>query len=100
MLPLVVATGMSSPAWTMPLKTVAIGVPVLQAINACGLAALMCSICAATLTSVMLKWARSTTVMSLFSGRARDLVKAVLGVLSGGIRAGHEASRVQPLSRK
>ncbi len=53
------------------MKTVPIGAPVLQAMKACGCAALMFSICAETLTSVGLKCSRATTVTSLFSGKAR-----------------------------
>src|SRR3954468_21496158 len=68
MLPSVVATGISRPAWMMPRKMVAIGVPVLHAISASGLAALMRSIWAVTLTSVVLKWPASTILTSLFSG--------------------------------
>ncbi len=84
----------------MPLKTVAIGVPVLQAINTCGLAALMCSIWAATLTSVMLKWARSTTVMSLFSGRAATSSKPCSASCPVASALVMNAILVQPLRRK
>ena len=46
MLPSVVAVGTSRPAWIMPRKIVAIGVPVPQAMKAWGLAAFTFSSCA------------------------------------------------------
>ena len=42
------ATGMSRPASLTPWSTVPVGVPIVQAINACGFAALIFVICAAT----------------------------------------------------
>src|SRR3989442_9450539 len=49
MFPSVVTTGMLSPLWAIPLNTVPIGAPVLQAIKACGFAAAILAIWAATL---------------------------------------------------
>ncbi len=73
-LPPVGATGMSSPAWIMPLNTVAAGAPVVQANIACAPAPLMRSICAATVRSDGLKCSRATSVIApLFSGSAMSL---------------------------
>ncbi len=68
-LPLVGATGKSSPPCTMPLNTVAAGWPVVQAMIACAPEALMLAICAATETSVGLKCSAITfCILPAFSG--------------------------------
>jgi putative effector of murein hydrolase len=102
MLPSVVAVGTSSPACTMPLKTVAIGVPVLQATKASGLAAFTFSICAATLTSVMLKCARSTMVMPAFLYSGRLMFSSIPRSASWPVASLEVmiAIRFQPCSRK
>ena len=71
MLPSFTPTGMSRPACTMPLNAVAIEAPVHHTISICGLAALIFSICAVTLTSVGFMRSRATTLIDLFSGIAR-----------------------------
>jgi hypothetical protein len=100
MLPSVVPTGTSSPPCTTPLKIVPTGAPVLQAIKAWGVAALMFWICAETLTSVVLKCSDATILTSLFSGSATLALMPFSASCPLASVLVMTAMRVQPFSRK
>ncbi len=84
----------------MPRKIVAIGVPVLQAMKHCGCAALTFSICAETLTSVMLKCAVATICIALFSGSASTDLSPFSASWPVASVLNMSAIRVQPFMRK